>query len=94
MFCDLLAISVYIPFVLTSRLLIAIGCNEFVKKIPLNAYTNKSFRVIRNDSLDRFGTSLEQRFSKKEVIELMERAGLKNIKIGEGMPFYRAIGQK
>ena len=30
--------------------------------------------MLRNDALDRFGTKLEQRFSKKEISEMIFRA--------------------
>ena len=32
------------------------------------------FLMLRNDALDRFGTKLEQRFSKKEISEMIFRA--------------------
>lgn len=92
--CDALAVLLYMPFVLTSRLLSAVGMKKLAKKIPLSDYADKSFFVIRNDSLDRFGTRLEHRFSKKQVIELMENSGLENIVVGDGSPYYHAIGMK
>ena len=63
-------------------------------KIPLSAYANKDFYIIRNDSLDRFGTRLEQRFTKAEIEAMMLRSGLGNIKFGENSAFWHAIGQK
>lgn len=92
--CDVLAVLLYMPFVLTSRLLSALGFTELAKQIPLSDYADKSFFVIRNDSLDRFGTRLEHRFSKKQVIELMENSGLQQIVVSKGSPFYHAIGRK
>ena len=62
--------------------------------MPLSAYHNKSFFIIRNDALDRFGTRLEQRFSAKQIVEMMENAGLTNIVISHGAPYYHAIGKK
>jgi hypothetical protein len=50
--------------------------------------------MVRNDALDRFGTRLEQRFSAKEIIEMMENAGLMNIVISNGIPYYHAVGRK
>ena len=37
-----------------------------VFNFPLSDYKNKSFYTMRTDALDRFGTKLEKRFSKKE----------------------------
>ena len=92
--CDILAVVVYMPFILWVRVLMFFGFKEKAKKMPLSSYHNKSFFIIRNDSLDKFGTTLEQRFSKKEVEDLMVSCGLENIVISEGTPFYHTIGRK
>lgn len=92
--CDLLAVILYMPFVLSSRFFNFIGLKKISEKIPLHEYANKSFFIIRNDSLDRFGTKLEQRFSKLQVKELMENSGLENIIISPNSPFYHAVGRK
>ena len=92
--CDVLAIFLYMPFVLTARFFNLIGMKKFARKIPLSDYINKSFFIIRNDALDRFGTKLEQRFSKKEVQAMMEGCGLNEIVISPSSPFYHAIGKK
>ena len=48
---------------------------------------------MRNDALDRFGTSLEQRFSKKEMQEMMERCDLFDITFST-TSFWTALGYK
>lgn len=93
-FCDLIAIFMYMPLVLLGRFCSFIGLKKLAKKIPLNFYQNTSFYVVRNDALDRFGTSLEQRFSKAEVKEMMTNAGLGDIVVSEGMPYWHAVGKK
>lgn len=92
--CDLIAVFVYMPFVLLTRFLNFIGLKKAALKIPLSDYANKSFFIIRNDALDRFGTSLEQRFSKKEVIAMMENSGLTSIVVSPGTPYYHAVGKR
>ncbi len=92
--CDILAIVIYMPLILWVRFLVLIGLRKIAVKMPLSAYNNKSFFVIRNDALDKFGTSLEQRFSKKQVAEMMGNCGLDNIVISPLSPFYHAIGKK
>lgn len=92
--CDILAIVIYMPLILWVRFLVLIGLRKIAIKMPLSAYNNKSFFVIRNDALDKFGTSLEQRFSRKQVEEMMENCGLDNIVISPLSPFYHAIGKK
>lgn len=92
--CDLMAVFFYMPFVLTARFFNLVGLKKLAKKIPLSDYANKSFFIIRNDTLDRFGTKLEQRFSKKQVEELMRNSGLTDITISPASPYYHAVGKK
>jgi ubiquinone/menaquinone biosynthesis C-methylase UbiE len=92
--CDILAIVFYVPFVLLGRFFNLLGFKNLAKRMPLHSYQNRTFFIIRNDALDRFGTRLEQRFSAKEVKEMMESAGLTDIIISPGIPYYHAVGKK
>jgi SAM-dependent methyltransferase len=93
--CDILAILFYLPFIFTCRLLLFFNVSEKkVSKIPLYWYVDKTFRMIRNDSLDRFGTPLEQRFSKKQITDMLIKAGCKDIVFGDKAPFWRVIAKK
>ena len=92
--CDILAVIIYMPLVLWVRFLVFIGLRRLAKQMPLSAYNNKSFFIIRNDALDRFGTRLEQRFSEKEVEKMMQNCGLTNILISPGVPYYHAVGKR
>lgn len=92
--CDLLAIVVYLPVIALGKLLDVIGLKTWAKKLPLSYYQDKSFFIIRNDSLDRFGTSLEHRFTKAEITTMMEGCGLSNIRFSENKPYWHAIGRK
>ena len=92
--CDFLAIVIYMPFVLWVRFLVLIGLRNLARKMPLSSYNNKSFFIIRNDALDKFGTKLEQRFSRKQVQEMMEKCGLENVVISDGTPLYHSVGRK
>lgn len=92
--CDIIAILVYMPFVLVARLFAALGWQKLATKVPLGDYRNKSFYIIRNDALDRFGTKLEQRFSRVEVIEMMEAAGLTDVLVSPNSPYWHAVGRK
>lgn len=93
--CDILAVILYMPFVLLSRFLKVLGVPKKVRsRIPLNIYEDASFYIIRNDSLDRFGTPLEQRFSRAEIISMMEKAGLRDIVCSENAPYWHVVGRK
>lgn len=93
--CSILAVLIYMPFVLLCRFLKLLGVPEKVRQnIPLQGYEDQSFYVIRNDSLDRFGTPLEQRFSRKQIRTMMENAGLTDIVFSEKIPYWHAVGRK
>lgn len=92
--CDAIAVLVYMPLVLLCRGLCKIGLQAVAKKIPLYYYIDKNFYIIRNDALDRFGTPLEQRFSKTEVETMLHNAGLGNITFSNQQPYWHAVGQK
>ena len=93
--CDILAVILYMPFVLICRFLKFIRVPEKIRfHIPLQAYEKQSFYIIRNDSLDRFGTPLEQRFTLKQITAMMEKAGLTEIRFSDKIPFWHATGRK
>jgi ubiquinone/menaquinone biosynthesis C-methylase UbiE len=92
--CDVLAVIFYMPWILLGRFFKLIGLKKIAASLPLSVYQNKSFYVIRNDSLDRFGTSLEQRFTKKEIQEMMQAAGLNEITFSDKIPYWHVIGRK
>jgi len=92
--CDLIAIFIYMPVILLGRFFKWAGFKKVAAKMPLNAYHDRSFFIIRNDALDRFGTKLEQRFSRKEIIDMMEKAGLGEITVSEFFPYWHAIGKR
>ncbi len=92
--CDVLAVTTYMPFIFSGRFLNWVGLKKLSNKMPLKDYQNKSFFIIRNDALDKYGTRLEQRFSKAEVIKLMLNSGLDNISVSPLSPYYHAVGQR
>jgi len=93
--CDVLAVVLYMPFVILGRVLLKIpGLKRVVPMLPLSYYCDKSFYIIRNDALDRFGTPLEKRYSKAEIQSMMEAAGLTDIQFSENAPFWHGVGRK
>ena len=78
---DIIFILVYIPLYFVSKAADRIGINP--DNIPLSFYRNHSFYTMRTDSRDRFGTPLEQRFTKQQIESYMERSGLIDIKFSE-----------
>jgi len=89
---QIIALLIYMPLARFSLLIERLGFN--VGSIPLSFYRNRSFYVMRNDALDRFGTRLEKRFSKEEICRMMESAGLENIVFSDFAPYWCAVGYK
>ena len=83
-----IAALIYLPLARTAKLLSSKGKN--VSNFPLHHYANMPFVMLQNDALDRFGTRLEQRFSKKEITEMLGSAGfdLSTLKFSDGEPFW------
>ena len=61
---------------------------------PLSYYRDKSFYTMRTDALDRFGTGLEQRFTRGQIEAMMRKAGLDNIAFSNRPPFWCAVGYR
>jgi len=89
---DVIAAIVYFPLARLSLLLDKVGINA--ASIPFFYYRNYSFYTMRTDSRDRFGTPLEQRFTKQQIKSYMERSGLIDIKFSDNAPYWCAIGIK
>ena len=89
---DILAVLLYYPLARFSMLAERWGLE--VSSIPLSYYRNHSFYTMRTDARDRFGTPLEQRFTKPQVREMMESAGLRDILFSDTAPFWCAVGVK
>ena len=89
---SILALVVYWPLARTAAVAERLGAN--VAAMPLSAYRHLSFYSMRTDALDRFGTRLEQRFSRAEVEAMMRAAGLADIRFSEREPFWVACGRR
>lgn len=87
-----LAASVYWPLARSARALERVGLD--VETLPLSAYRDSSFYMMRNDALDRFGTRLEQRFTQAQMRSMMESAGLTGVTFHDGVPYWCAVGFK
>jgi SAM-dependent methyltransferase len=89
-----IAALIYLPLARAAKLLSSTGKN--VLNFPLHHYANMPFVMLQNDALDRFGTRLEQRFSKKEITEMLGSAGfdLSTLKFSDVEPFWTVSVKK
>jgi SAM-dependent methyltransferase len=84
---DALALGVYWPLARLARIMGS-------PAMPLYAYRHASLYTMRTDSRDRFGTPLEQRFTRAEIAAMMQRCGLTDIRFSEHEPYWVAVGIK
>lgn len=89
---ELIAILVYLPLAKLSNFVEKLGLN--VSNIPLSDYRDKTLHFIRTDSLDRFGTRLEQRFDKAEISNMLKNAGFEQPIFSESTPHWVALTRK
>jgi len=92
--CDFIALFVYFPLATLSRIFTSLGKSN--SSIPLHHYSELPFYMMRNDALDRFGTPLEQRFSREEIRAMLIRAGAvpESVRFSEMEPFWTFSAQK
>jgi ubiquinone/menaquinone biosynthesis C-methylase UbiE len=89
--CDAIAALVYWPLARIAKHLERLGIN--VASLPLSAYRAQSFYAMRTDSLDRFGTRIEKRFTQEQMRHMMQNAGLERIAFSESV-FWCAVGYR
>jgi SAM-dependent methyltransferase len=89
---DLIAVCAYYP---AARAALLLERFDFrVEGLPLAYYRHHSFYTMRTDSRDRFGTPLEQRFSRAQILTMMTAAGLHDVVFSEQAPYWCAVGRK
>ena len=89
---QIIALFIYLPIAKFAWLAEKIGID--VSNFPLTWYRNESFYILRTDALDRFGTRLEQRFTKEEITRMLEETGFQNIKFSNREPFWTVLAYK
>ncbi len=87
-----IAATVYWPLARAARVSERLGAR--VDSFPLSSYRETSFYTMRTDALDRFGTRLEQRFSRAEIEEMMVATGLEQIVFSPRPPYWVAVGRR
>lgn len=92
-FAATVAIAVYWPLARASRMLHRAGLHNIADGVPLAFYRDRAFMTMVNDSLDRFGTSLERRYTRAEVVALLAEAGAREVVVSPNPPYWHALGR-
>lgn len=61
---------------------------------PLEFYRHRRFYVMRTDAYDRFCTSLEQRFTRQQIEQMLTEAGFGDIRFSDEVPYWCAVARK
>lgn len=89
---DLIALAVYWPLARLAWLAEHMGLR--VASFPLSYYRSCSFYTMRTDARDRFGTPLEQRFSRAQISQMCIAAGLVDLRFSSRAPYWCVVGFK
>jgi SAM-dependent methyltransferase len=87
---DLMALTVYWPLARLAALAESVGLH--VGSFPLSYYRRCSFYTMRTDARDRFGTPLEQRFSRAQIRAMCDAAGLVDLRFSPCAPYWCVVG--
>lgn len=84
----MIASTIYLPLARFSKLLNKLKVDT--SNLPLHHYADMPFVMLANDALDRFGTSLEQRFTKLDIIRMLDEDyfDLDTLNFSEIEPFW------
>lgn len=89
---EVMAVTVYWPLARAAAWLERRGHN--VSSFPLAFYRHRTLYTMRTDSLDRLGTRLERRFTRSQITEMMNAAGLVDLRFSDQAPYWCAIGHR
>lgn len=89
---DLIACMIYLPLARLSGCMVKYGVN--IDNFPLSYYRSHSFYTMRTDARDRFGTPLENRFSREQINEMMRNSGLVDIEFSDSSPYWCVVGYR
>ncbi|WP_443645060.1 class I SAM-dependent methyltransferase [Candidatus Ponderosibacter sp. Uisw_141_02] len=90
--CEIIALLVYWPLARLAYLTEKLGFDHDL--VPLADYRKKPFYQMRNDALDRFGTRLEKRFSKRQITDMLLAAGFSDVTFSNQTPYWCCVAVK
>ena len=89
---QIIAAGIYWPLARAARR--AERSGRVVDTWPLAYYRDKGFYVMRTDALDRFGTRLEQRFSRADIAAMLRAAGCIDPIFSAHAPYWVVLARK
>ena len=89
---QIIAVVVYWPLARFAALVERAGFSPAA--VPLEFYRHREFYVMRTDAYDRFCTRLEQRFTRRQIEQMLTGAGFDGSRFSDTAPYWCAVGKK
>jgi SAM-dependent methyltransferase len=89
---QIIAVFVYWPLARFAAIVERAGLSPAA--IPLESYRHRKFYVMRTDAYDRFCTRLEQRFTRRQIEQMLTGAGFDEIHFSDKVPYWCAVARK
>jgi SAM-dependent methyltransferase len=89
---QVIAVVIYWPLARFAALVEWMGFSPAA--VPLESYRHRTFYVMRTDAYDRFCTRLEQRFTRRQIEQMLTGAGFDEIRFSDEVPYWCAVGKK
>lgn len=86
---SVIAVMVYLPLARAAALARRAGLRA--EAFPLAYYSDRSLYTMRTDAYDRFGTRLEQRFTREQIEGMLSRTGFEDVHFSAAEPFWCAV---
>jgi SAM-dependent methyltransferase len=87
-----IALLVYLPLARFAAVVERLGGDP--AGLPLSYYRRRSLLTMRTDAYDRFGTRLEQRFTREQIASMLSDAGFDDVQFSEQAPFWCAVARR
>jgi len=88
----LIAVTIYLPLARAAAVARRLGLRAGA--FPLSYYAHRSLYTMRTDAYDRFGTRLEQRFTREQIAGMLTRAGFEDVRFSDGEPYWCAVATR
>lgn len=92
--CLFMSLVFKLFLVIPAQVLKAFGMNKSTQRIPLSYYADKTFKILYNDTIDRFSAPIENRYSREQIREWYKRVGIAGCIIPDARPYWCAYGER
>ena len=89
---SVIAVAVYLPLARAAAVVRRVGGRA--RSLPLAYYADRSLYTMRTDAYDRFGTRLEQRFTREQISGMLARAGFEAVRFSDREPFWCVVATR